>query len=117
MGANQKLFKEFRAIFIDKVSWCNRVFDYFFTITVGAFIMAGLDALGYISQSFDGVILIVIVLVVLLGFLGHRVYVWFVGPLLQKMAWNENSFLRSLELILILVVLFWFLPLLLIDLV
>lgn len=111
MEAIQKLCKEFKVVFVTRPSWCRKIFDYFFTVTIGAIIMTVLEVLGYIQERQATRCFIVLVfLIIILSFIGDKIYRKFADPFLSRRGWNQNSFLRSLELLIILVGLFWFLP-------
>lgn len=88
---------------------CERAFNFFFVPTILSLIL--LFIFGPEHNLTQGFLIGLLVAIVLSLCLSHSVYERFVGPRLRKRGWNEKSLGRALELLGVLILIFWLSPL------
>ncbi len=87
---------------------CEKAFDFFFVPTILSLTL--LFIFGPEQNLTHGLLIGSLVAIFPSLCLSHSVYERFIGPRLRKRGWNERSFGRGLELVFLLVLVFWIMP-------
>jgi len=92
-----------------KVNLCCNSFCLFVCTTVLAVLATIAETSNWISETQILILIFLLVLPTLYG--SEFLYYWFISQRLRIRGWNENSLLRALQLILIMMLFFWVFPL------
>ena len=94
-------------------NWCLTCFQYPFIAVMSAFTLTTFFMITNIEPKDIGgvsVLLSLAIPMVAFYFIGNKIYYSFIGPRIRKRGWNENSFLRGLQVELIVFLFIYALP-------
>ena len=117
--ATKESIRGFGRAVTESRNWCRHNFMMMTTVMLSAFVLTAVLFIPGVPKEPNALALLggLLINIVIWAYVGYLLYERYVGKLLRARGWAEESYWQGIQLSLLMIVLFWFLPVLLLVLI